>query len=184
MPATSCQMPCGGLANETCGGPALLDVYNTTGIYSGPDPKTGRIGCFDVSPLNGYTYASSLMSSAICSSTCLARGFPMAGTFAGNTCNCGTFDVISKATLFDEKQCNKPCVGLSSGEICGGQGASVYNATIAAASTTDKPSGNSSYVGCYNEGATRTLSAYSHNSNTLTNKECIASCGSLGFKYA
>lgn len=184
LPSTSCQMPCGGLANETCGGPALLDVFNTTGIYSGPDPRTGRIGCFDISSLNGYTYASSLMSSGVCSSTCLARGFPFAGTFAGNTCKCGTSDVISKATLLDEKQCNKPCVGLSSGEICGGQGASVYNATIATASTIDRPSGNSSYVGCYNEGATRTLPAYSYNSNTLTNKECIASCGSLGFKYA
>jgi hypothetical protein len=92
--------------------------------------------------------------------------------------------VISKATLFDENLCNKPCVGISTGEICGGQGATVYNATIAAASSTGISSGNSSYVGCYNEGAKRTLSAYSYNSNTLTNKECIASCGSLGFKYA
>ena len=189
MPATSCNMPCSGAANETCGGPALLDVYNTTGSYSGPDPKTGRIGCFgDVSLMNGSTYASSLMSSSICASTCLKQGFAISGTFAGNTCRCGSPDVISKATLNDDGQCNSACAGVKTGEICGGLYAqTLYNASIAAGGSTGTASGNSSssnYVGCYNEGSTRTLSSYTYSSNSLTNKDCMASCGSLGFKYS
>ena len=190
MPATSCNMACSGAANETCGGAGLLDVYNTTGSYLGPDSKTGRIGCFgDVSLLNGSSYASSLMSSSICASTCLRQGFAISGTFAGNTCRCGDADVVSKLTLNDDGQCNTACAGLKTGEICGGLYAqTLYNASIAASGSSGSSSGNSTsssnYLGCYNEGTTRTLSAYTYTSNSLTNKDCMASCGSLGFKYS
>jgi hypothetical protein len=189
MPATSCNMPCAGATNETCGSSGLLDVYNTTGVYSGPDPKTGRIGCFgDVALMNGSTYASTLMSSSICAATCVRQGFPISGTFAGNTCRCGTADVVSKATLNDDGQCKTACAGVSTGEICGGLYAqSLSNASIAAgpsSSSSGNSTSSSNYIGCYNEGSTRTLSGYSYSSNTLTNKDCMNSCGSLGFKYS
>lgn len=163
----------------------MLDVYNTTGAYPGPDPVTGRIGCFgNVNLLSGYTYSSTLMSSAVCSTTCLGRGFALSATFAGNTCKCGTSDVVKNATLNDDGQCNSKCVGVTTGEICGGlYAAAVFDASTASKSAPSS-SNNSSYVGCFSEGTTKTLSSYTYSVNTLTNKDCIASCASLGYKYA
>lgn len=188
MPATSCNMPCAGAANETCGSSGLLDIYNSTGVYAGPDPKTGRIGCFGDVSLTTNQYASTLMSSSVCAANCLKQGFPISGTFAGNTCRCGSADVISKATLNDDGQCKTVCAGVSTGEICGGLYAqTLYNASIAAGSSSSS-SGNSTsssnYLGCYNEGTTRTLSGYTYSNNGMTNKDCMNSCGSLGFKYS
>lgn len=178
-------MPCVSSSNETCGGPGYLDIYNATGSYTGPDPTTGRIGCFgNVALLSGYTYSSTLMSSAVCSTTCLARGFALSGTSAGNTCRCGTSDVIKNATFNDDGQCNSKCAGVTTGELCGGlYAATIFDASIAA-KLSPSSSSNSSYVGCFTEGTTKTLSSYTYSVSTLTNKECISSCASLGYKYA
>lgn len=61
---------------------------------------------------------------------------------------------------------------------------SLYDTKIAAANAGTGSSLQPGFLGCYNEGSSRVLSDYSYVSNTLTNKECIVSCGNLGFKYA
>ncbi|KAJ9110132.1 hypothetical protein QFC19_001803 [Naganishia cerealis] len=174
-------------ANETCGAGSILDVYNTSGIVTAPDAKTGALGCFsDFSSLSGYRYTSSLMSGALCAQTCKGKGFALSATTAGNTCLCGDAASKTQVTLNPDSACSTACAGTTTGEKCGsGNQANLYDTAIAAANAASPSfSGQPGYMGCYNEGSARTLASYTYNSNTLTNKECITSCGNLGFKYA
>jgi hypothetical protein len=180
-------MPCGGAANETCGAGSILDVYNTTGVVTTADSKTGSYGCFgDYGSLNGYKYTSSLMSAHLCAATCKGKGYALSATNSGSTCVCGDASALPTLTLNPDSSCNTKCAGTTSGEMCGGPYViNLYSTSIAADAA---PSGGSSaqpgYLGCYNEGSSRTLSSYTYSSNTLTNPQCIVSCGNLGFKYA
>lgn len=185
LPALSCNMACKGAANETCGAGSILDVYNTTGVVTTADSKTGAYGCFgDYNALNGYKYTSSLMSASLCAQTCKSKGFALSATNSGNACICGDTSAITTLTLNGDSACNTKCAGTTKDEFCGGPYVvNLYDTNIAAASGSGS-GGQAGYLGCYNEGSSRTLSAYSYTSNALTNKECIVSCGNLGFKYA
>lgn len=180
-------MACGGAANETCGAGSILDVYNTTGVVTTPDSKTGALGCFgDYGNLNGYRYTSSLMSAHLCAATCKGKGYALSGTNSGSTCVCGDASALPTMTLNPDSACSTKCAGTTSGEQCGGPYViNLYDTSIAAAAA---PSGGSSsqpgFLGCYNEGSSRVLSSYTYSSNSLTNPQCIVSCGNLGFKYA
>lgn len=179
-------MACAGAANETCGAGSVLDVYNTTGVVITPDSKTGAYGCFsDIGAIAGYKYASSLMSASLCATTCNSKGFALSGTTSGSSCVCGDASTLSTLKVEPDSICNSKCVGTTKNEFCGGPTmVSLYDTKIAVANAGTGPVAEPGFLGCYNEGSSRVLSGYSYVSNALTNKECIVSCGNLGFKYA
>jgi hypothetical protein len=179
-------MACKGAANETCGAGSILDVYNTTGVNVAPDAKTGSYGCFsEIGAINGYKYSSSLMSASLCASTCSGKGFALSGTTSGSSCVCGDASALTTLKVEPDSICNSKCVGTTKDEFCGGPTmVSLYDTKIAAANAGTGSNLAPGFLGCYNEGTSRTLSGYSYTSNSLTNKECIVSCGNLGFKYA
>ena len=60
-----------------------MEVFNVTGLATGPD-STGYLGCYsDINTVQGYSFASSLMSPNLCMSQCKAQGLPYAAVWDG-----------------------------------------------------------------------------------------------------
>ncbi|KJZ73667.1 hypothetical protein HIM_07000 [Hirsutella minnesotensis 3608] len=122
-----CSTPCGGDANEACGGPKRLSLYNTAEI-SGPTVNPGlngwaSLGCYSEGT-TGRALSQGInsipgeqMTVAKCTAACKASGATLAGLEYGGECYCGS-KIANGAELADDG-CTMPCKGNSS-EYCGG----------------------------------------------------------------
>jgi hypothetical protein len=123
-PVTNCTLPCGGNANETCGGTNANSVYYTTVPPRTPD----YLGCFADSmtrdlPYQAYDSHGNTVED--CIAACTYHGYLYAGTQYYTQCFCGD----SFGGQGTAMQCNTYCNGNPS-ETCGGIYAnSVYRTT-------------------------------------------------------
>ncbi|EXJ67401.1 uncharacterized protein A1O5_09414 [Cladophialophora psammophila CBS 110553] len=131
--ATGCSMPCTGNAQQRCGGPSRLSIYNNTSL-SPPSAKASISGytyqgCFtDPSAaqrtLQGYSTSNGTsMTQEFCISACQARGYKYAGVEFSRECYCsnqlGTVSNGGKGSQASEGDCSMLCVG-DTNEFCGG----------------------------------------------------------------
>ena len=194
VPQVTCNVPCSGEANVTCGASYKLDVYNTTvtSVHTASNgtsttgPSTSSTTCYtDYNVLNGVSYVSDIMSLDICNNYCFAYNSTYAGVRNGNTCTCG---MTSPSQVAPVSQCGTAC-SANSAQICGTS--SVVNvvklASVSQLSSTGfslKPN-STGYVGCFSEGSsTRLLPYYAVGTSSLTNQMCIDNCHDLGYAYA
>jgi len=150
----SCNFPCAGNPNETCGGVYANSVYRTpvapdaaTVDEAGPDgspthdalppdssspadASLSSIGCYADSmtrDLPFMAYESPNNTTEACISTCSDRGYLYAGAQYGTQCYCGN----SYGSQGTSGGCNFPCAG-NPNETCGGVYAnSVYRTPVA-----------------------------------------------------
>ncbi|KAH9927682.1 copper radical oxidase [Fomitopsis serialis] len=137
-PATDCDVPCTGNAEETCGAGNRLNVY-WSGVQPPAPPITvpsvglwDSLGCY-----NDSTNARALaISPAVdgdvdvesCTTACYNSGYPLAGMEYSTQCFCG-LEFDNGATPISLGTCDMVCAGNSS-EYCGGPNAlNVYNYT-------------------------------------------------------
>ncbi|TDL23452.1 hypothetical protein BD410DRAFT_838937 [Rickenella mellea] len=155
-PATDgCTMACQGNANELCGGPNRLNVYNYTGtlsttpvttnpgnggagttvspVTSGLQTPWGYSGCY-VDNANGRILSVELpdnpsVTVESCIQSCSAQNFTVAGLEYSVQCFCDN-NVINGGTLLpNPSTCNMACGGNST-EACGGPNRmSIYSAS-------------------------------------------------------
>jgi len=134
--AAYCNMGCQGDPSETCGGPALLDVYNFTGTYP--------VGAFVVPSVDTWVsrgcYSDTRSSRTLerrvdagnvtvesCVKECGKQSFTIAGLEYAQECWCGN-DIRSPGAPISQGACNQACIGNKT-EVCGGPDAlQVYSA--------------------------------------------------------
>lgn len=119
VPDSSCQMPCTGASNETCGGISLLSVYKTSFSDQTPQANFAYLGCAG-EPAKARALDNVIQITKLTQNKCLVicayGGFQYAGVEYGNECWCG--NKLSLNTQLNAT-CYFPCAGNSS-EICGG----------------------------------------------------------------
>ncbi|ORY19791.1 hypothetical protein BCR34DRAFT_595240 [Clohesyomyces aquaticus] len=156
---TGCNMPCNGNAQETCGGPNRLNVYqfgdgpissssiSVTATATGTTATSSTVptstslppgwsyqGCWvdgaDGRVMNNQRPDSSQSTVESCISTCSGLGYSVAGIEYGVQCFCDNF-LRMGATKASESDCSMACPG-NSAEKCGaGNRLSVYsNSTL------------------------------------------------------
>ncbi|KAF6758239.1 hypothetical protein DFP72DRAFT_808155 [Ephemerocybe angulata] len=143
--ATDCAMTCTGNANQTCGGPSRLNIFdsgrpapqtvqalevatgtwNYTGCYT--DTAAGRTLSFGINIPGGATVES-------CTAACTASSagpFPLSGVENRNECWCG-HELGETADLVAHEQCRGVCTADHS-QFCGNANRiSVYTFTPSA----------------------------------------------------
>ncbi|KAF2467278.1 putative glyoxal oxidase precursor [Lindgomyces ingoldianus] len=185
-----CNMACNGNANEPCGGPNRLTVYNTTippgpvGPFINPGVNGFRtLGCYSDSvqartlPIGVQTAGGpGSMTVALCISACAAGNYLYAGLEYAQECYCSNA-ISNDGAPAPIGDCDMVCNGNSS-EFCGaGNRLNVYT-------TRQAPDGWSS-LGCYTDGVNgRTLTTREFPSGGLTTESCLAACKTAGFAYA
>ncbi|KAG6856106.1 hypothetical protein H0H87_007358 [Tephrocybe sp. NHM501043] len=152
-PAADCSMLCAGNAQEFCGGPNRLNVYNYTGTNLPPQTGGGGNGgdgtsVFPITTVlpGNFTYAGCWVDNAFgrifpfeqpadpqntvpaCVATCASKNYTLAGTEFGTECYCGN-NLIAGAVLGAESTCNQPCGGNATQACGGGNRLSVYTST-------------------------------------------------------
>ncbi|KAI1327871.1 WSC domain-containing protein [Xylariaceae sp. FL0255] len=136
---SQCSFPCTGNSSETCGGNTEVNIWmdptfeplgnQTTADYTyvgcwTDDSDQGRALFYSQDNLNATT-----MTTEACLASCLAGGYPFAGTEYASQCWCGVVIGNGTALAADQTTCNMPCNG-DSDEICGGPALlSLYVAT-------------------------------------------------------
>lgn len=122
---SDCAMPCSGNNSETCGGPSLLSVFNTTGIQLLGHPATvdgyTYQGCWaEGSNSRALTGASLVNSTGMtveqCIGFCSASSWGYAGLEYGSECWCGNSLAAGQAA--PQADCNMLCSGAPL-EYCG-----------------------------------------------------------------
>ncbi|KAJ7438488.1 WSC domain-containing protein, partial [Mycena latifolia] len=143
--ASTCSYACAGDSSSKCGGNWRMQIYTytspaTTATTSGTSSTTTATtttsaATSTASPgwalssacvvdtsariLQGYNVASSSNTPAWCHSTCLAKGFIIAGVENGNECWCGNAIVGGTPTADSGSGCSYVCAGDSLSK-CGG----------------------------------------------------------------
>ena len=125
-------MTCAGNANEVCGGPNLMSIYNTGTLvtYGPPSPVTSGLptgwsytGCFTDNKngrILGFTYgANSGMTVEKCIAGCSSAGYAIAGLEYMTECYCGNSIINGGALSSADSNCAQACGG-NPGEVCGG----------------------------------------------------------------
>ncbi|MCJ1478593.1 hypothetical protein MMC13_007274 [Lambiella insularis] len=147
-------MVCSGNSSELCGGPNLLNVFNST-TYSGPLVSFPNVigaplgtskylGCFkDNNPWRQLAQASFTSSTSMtldsCMSFCAAKGYPLFGTEYTSECYCGS-TLSATANLTTSSSCNQFCNGNST-QLCGGPNLlTIFNNTAIKAIASPSPS--------------------------------------------
>ncbi|CDZ96275.1 Glycoside hydrolase, family 71 [Phaffia rhodozyma] len=186
LTAGTCSSACGGSSSQTCGGSYLISVYKA--IVSVPSAPSGTTyyGCVsDTSAgraLTGYTYSDTAgMTNAACAATCLAKGYTFSGTEYSYQCYCG-YGISNSQTIVGDASCTASCAANAT-EACGGN----YLLTVFQSTSSNSIPNVAgwSYLGCYTDSATRTLSDYSATGLTgMTVQSCIALCNSKGYSNA
>jgi hypothetical protein len=136
-PLADCAMLCSGNANEFCGGPNRLTLYENMSIAPeepAPEPRQPAVagdfvflGCrteaTGVRALGDRATASAAMSNGACASFC--GDYQYFGTEYGAECYCG--NALHETSLeVDEADCDMLCSGADD-EFCGnGNRLSVY----------------------------------------------------------
>jgi hypothetical protein len=138
-------------------------------------------GAYRSLPTLAYDNGSNTIE--LCTSTCVSRGFSIAGVEFGSQCYCGNY-LTTEAAKVIESSCTTPCAGNSS-ETCGnGQRLSLFsNGTpyvLPPASTPDTV-GKFSFSNCYTDTSPRTLSGKYTSGPFMTLDYCADYCS--GYKY-
>lgn len=129
--STQCVMACGGDANEICGGPGALSIYNNTALLPLKSPATVpnvdnyySQGCYTEGngerALAGAATAVSNMTVAVCVNFCKGLGFIYAGIEYSTECYCGA-RIAATAAKAAAGDCNMLCGG-DAYAYCGGSG--------------------------------------------------------------
>lgn len=191
----TCTMPCAGNSLESCGAGNRLTTFNyTLGLASLTPAVTlptgwASLGCMtDVTStrsLAQYSFASSSMTRELCMSTCLSKGYTLAGAEYADECYCGNSFTTGTATAASG-DCAMDCSGNET-EICGGPNRiSAFNYTVGipVAPASMLPAGWAS-LGCMTDAqSTRSLSQYSFTSSSMTQELCMSTCLSKGYTLA
>ncbi len=107
-----------GNSTEICGGPNRISAFNyTLGIPVAPPPvlPTGWVstGCMtdagSIRSLAGYSFTSSSMTRELCMSTCLAKGYTLAGTEYSKECYCA--NSYTTGSILATSGCSMACSG-------------------------------------------------------------------------
>ena len=130
--------------------------------------------------LSGYSFSSSSMTTELCLSTCLSKGFLYAGTQYASECYCST---SLSATAAPETACNMKCKGDAT-QLCGGSSRiSTYKSNIQAG-PAPAPAGWTA-IGCLTDsGNPRTLDGYRFTSDSMNYTMCTSTCQQKGYNYA
>lgn len=181
LPDSSCTTPCPNNSSQICGGTNIISVYKTAGApVTAAKQPTAWIGCYGEPStgraLNGYSYSISPMSSRVCRTACLAKGYSIAGVEGGNQCFCDNA-INTAATHLPQIMCTTPCSGFAN-ETCGGSWKlDVYNTTGATVYATGVPG----YVGCFTDDSK--LTGYSFSSDYMSVNICNTQCFVRGYAY-
>ncbi|KAI1492173.1 WSC domain-containing protein [Biscogniauxia mediterranea] len=126
---SECSFACTGNSSQTCGGDTQVNLWMDPTFLDLDDQTTDdyvSVGCWtdDSSQGRALFYRqddldSSTMTTETCLNSCLAGGYPFAGTEYGGECYCGV--VIGNGTELasDATTCNMPCNGNAE-QTCGG----------------------------------------------------------------
>jgi hypothetical protein len=120
---TSCFMACSGNANEICGGPDRVNIYQVTApqSYGWSDAVcvTDSVGARTLANQVVVEGGVEAMTVEACQSRCRELGYTIAGVEFARECYCD-FEFRNGAGKADDPQsCNMPCAGDET-EICGG----------------------------------------------------------------
>lgn len=162
----TCNMPCTGNANQTCGGLWAMTVFDNVAIkapvsdVSTLSSNYQSLGCFADQvgshgrTLNSLTFNSANMTIPTCTAKCSAEGYAFSGLEYSDQCWCGPFEPLQTSTA-----CNMACSG-NGADVCGGSNAlSVYYDSSLASKANPTPSCGSlpqGYSICKWDGATCT----------------------------
>lgn len=183
-----CGMSCRGNGLQTCGAGGRLTTFNyTLGIAATAatsPPGWASVGCMSdtqtVRALAGHAFTSGAMTQELCTTTCLAKGFTVAGGEYAGECYCGNAFTPGTTPTTD---CAMPCKGNCT-QVCGGVGRmSAWNYTAG----IEAPSLPSGWVasGCMTDaGPKRALGGYSFSSSAMTRELCMSRCVAKGFPLA
>ncbi|OBT50969.1 hypothetical protein VE04_08835 [Pseudogymnoascus sp. 24MN13] len=136
---TDCAMTCGGDANELCGGPNRMNVFENTAISAStpvttPVPANTNVavagwtagGCYTDTvaarslPQGVPVAGNAPMTVELCLAACQAAGYKIAGVEYASQCYCGNAFANGGALAPDGNAlCNMPCDG-NAAETCGG----------------------------------------------------------------
>ncbi|GLB42368.1 putative copper radical oxidase [Lyophyllum shimeji] len=120
--ATACNVPCGGNANETCGGPSVINIFTNgkpqptvPAEVVGPNTTSWLYqGCLTDNSIGTRTFPLHLapetggVTPQTCVDTCFAAGQIFAGVEFGSECWCGNA-ANANATTVDDVQCGQAC---------------------------------------------------------------------------
>ncbi|ETN46347.1 uncharacterized protein HMPREF1541_00531 [Cyphellophora europaea CBS 101466] len=158
--------------------------YTSLGCVTDPFPSTPRV-------LSGpFTYSSTNMSTALCSTFC--RNYALFGLEYGAECYCGnTLSSSSAPAPSTSTGCAMPCSGDATA-TCGGPNAlSLYRNDAYVAPANPAGVGGWAYQGCWSDDVgDRTLTGWRVNdAEALTVEKCAAVCdaqegmGVMGLEY-
>ena len=154
---TKCSSDCGGNDYEHCGGASVLSLFNNPSLYPSTALPAGwsSTGCYtELSSgrtLSSYSFSSNSMTRELCASTCLSKGYKIAGTEYARECYCSN-SIAASSSLVDDSSCNMLCAG-DKFHSCGGSSrlsvwtysnSTTTSSTTAAASTSSKAANSTS----------------------------------------
>jgi hypothetical protein len=193
-----CTTRCPGNTNEFCGANYKLSIYNSSVSSTTPSSSasasgssaavpsasasgTTSRGCFsDLSTLSSGVYTSDYMTADQCVSYCKGQNFGFAGIVNGNTCRCGS---TAPAVNAGRASCTATCISNSK-QSCGGSNTmDVWATTQSGFIDTFSAAGADStgYMGCWQDGSTRTLNGTGFSTSSMTPSSCSANCLAQGF---
>ncbi|KAI5928595.1 WSC domain-containing protein [Camillea tinctor] len=124
-----CSFPCTGNSSQTCGGDTQVNLWMDPTFLDLDDQTTDdyvSVGCWTDDSSEGKalfyrqdSLESSTMTTETCLNSCLAGGYPFAGTEYGGECYCGVVIGNGTALASDATTCNMPCNG-NANQTCGG----------------------------------------------------------------
>ncbi|KAF8258448.1 WSC domain-containing protein [Lactarius quietus] len=189
-----CDMGCEGNPAETCGGPALLDLYKFTGTYpigASVVPASGEwssIGCYS-DTVSSRTLERSVNAGSVtvesCVSACQSQMFTIAGLEYAQECWCGN-EINSPGAPISQSSCNQACTGNST-EVCGGPDALQlykFTATYPLGASVVPAAGGWTSRGCYSDSVSSRTLERSVNAGNVTVESCVSACQSQSFTMA
>jgi hypothetical protein len=182
-PSTGCTYPCNGDSNQICGGQSRINLYElavpftqgaSTWVYQ--DCYTDSI---DDRTLALFMFQSYSMTQELCQTTCLQRGYTLAGVEFYTECHCAN---VINPDATTATNCNLACQG-NTDETCGGADAIGIFAYLPPAADTH-PDVGFTYQGCYTDNTTARTLTTQIQLHTITIETCVQSCMYAGHQYA
>ncbi|KAG9027629.1 hypothetical protein FRB95_007563 [Tulasnella sp. JGI-2019a] len=199
LPASSCNYPCKGNANEFCGGSYIVTVFGKTGTTLPTQPSTGWsttpqcIGDWNDRALPTLLSQSTNMTQEVCKGLCDAAGLRLCGVEYGTECYGGiilhTNTTSGSGVTLSSSSCNVQCPGNTT-EICGGGWALSYftKGTAGQTGVNGYPVGwgDGTVRRCVTDytGYERVLSYSGPVGSYMTNQYCAIICDAMGYILA
>ncbi|CAN0230057.1 unnamed protein product [Ectocarpus sp. 12 AP-2014] len=167
-------MPCGGDADEICGGFYAMSVYeNDVEDVEIDDPS--YLGCYS-DPADSRVFvqeiSSASMTAEVCSEACAGSAYY--GTQFSTECWCGAEGADYDAN--GEGVCDMPCGG-DADEICGG----FYAMSVYENDVEDVEIDDPSYLGCYSDPADSRVFVQDISSDAMTAEICSEACAGSAY---